>query len=168
MLVKLVTALAFSIAALPSNPVRIDGDGLPKARPETVEMSALRLDAITRVVRRGISEGGFPGAAVVVGRRGAAVYSQGFGRLSWGADAPSVSPDRTVYDLASLTKVIGTTTAIMLLYDAGKLTLDDRSFAYWFPGDGLPVDTREKLRMPLAQISSSGLPTPRCGLLLGM
>ena len=33
------------------------------------------------------------------------------------------------------------------------LTLDDRSFAYWFPGDGLPLDTRDKLRMPLAQIA---------------
>ena len=33
------------------------------------------------------------------------------------------------------------------------LTLDDRSFAYWFPGDGLPPDTRDKLRMPLAQIA---------------
>ncbi|MEO5841845.1 MAG: glycoside hydrolase family 3 C-terminal domain-containing protein [Acidimicrobiales bacterium] len=33
------------------------------------------------------------------------------------------------------------------------LVLDDRSFAYWFPGDGLPVDTRQKLRMPLAQIA---------------
>lgn len=131
MIVKLVTAFALSIAALPTNPVRIDGDGLPKARPETVEMSALRLDAITRVLRRGISEGGFPGAAVVVGRRGSAVYSQGFGRLSWGADAPSVSPDHSVYDLASLTKVIGTTTAIMLLYDAGKLTLDDKVHTFF-------------------------------------
>lgn len=35
------------------------------------------------------------------------------------------------------------------------LTLDDRSFAYWFPGDGLPVDTREKLQMPLVQIGPS-------------
>jgi serine-type D-Ala-D-Ala carboxypeptidase len=130
-IVKLVTALAFSVAALPTNPVRMDGDGLPKARPETVEMSALRLDAITRVLRRGISEGGFPGAAVVVGRRGSAVYSQGFGRLSWGADAPNVSPDHSVYDLASLTKVIGTTTAIMLLYDAGKLTLDDKVHTFF-------------------------------------
>ena len=138
MIVKLATALAFSIAALPTNPVRMDGDGLPKARPEAVEMSALRLDAITRVVRRGISEGGFPGAAVVVGRRGSAVYSEGFGRLSWGADAPSVSPDRSVYDLASLTKVIGTTTAIMLLYDAGKLTLDDKVHTFFpeFTGGG--------------------------------
>ncbi len=135
MIVKLVTALTLSIAALPTNPVRIDGEGLPKARPEEVEMSALRLDAITRVVRRGISEGGFPGAAVVVGRRGSAVYSQGFGRLSWGPDAPSVSPDRSVYDLASLTKVIGTTTAIMLLYDEGKIKLDDKVITF-FPEFG--------------------------------
>ena len=124
MFVRLATTLAFGISALPASPALNVGDGLPKARPEAVEMSALRLDAITRVVRRGISEGGFPGAAVVVGRRGTAVYSQGFGKLSWSAEAPTVSPDRSVYDLASLTKVIGTTTAIMLLYDEGKLRLD--------------------------------------------
>jgi CubicO group peptidase (beta-lactamase class C family) len=123
---KLATVVALSTAALPSTSPRLDGEGLPKAKPESVEMSALRLDAITRVVRRGISEGGFPGAAVVVGRRGSAVYSQGFGRISWGAGAQDVSPDRTVYDLASLTKVIGTTTAIMLLFDEGKLKLEDK------------------------------------------
>ena len=147
MIVKLATAFAFSIAALPTNPVRMDGDGLPKARPEAVEMSALRLDAITRVVRRGISEGGFPGAAVVVGRRGSAVYSQGFGRLSWAADAPSVSPDRSVYDLASLTKVIGTTTAIMLLYDEGKIKLDDQVHTFFpeFTGGGKELVTIQDL-----------------------
>ena len=125
MILRLATAFAIGSTVLPANPTAVVGDGLPKARPEAVEMNALRLDAITRVVRRGISEGGFPGAAVVVGRRGSAVYSEGFGRLSWAPAAPSVSPDRSVYDLASLTKVIGTTTAIMLLYDEGKIKLDD-------------------------------------------
>ena len=126
MIAKFAAAITLGLTTLPTSHATLRGDGLPKARPEAVEMSALRLDAITRVVRRGISEGGFPGAAVVVGRRGSAVYSQGFGRLSWGANAPNVSADRSVYDLASLTKVIGTTTAIMLLYDEGKLKLDDR------------------------------------------
>jgi serine-type D-Ala-D-Ala carboxypeptidase len=155
---KLATTIALSIAALPTNPVRIAGDGLPKARPETVEMSALRLDAITRVVRRGISEGGFPGAAVVVGRRGAAVYSEGFGRLSWGADAPNVSPDNSVYDLASLTKVIGTTTAIMLLYDEGKIKLDDqvRTFFPEFSGGDKDLVTIRDLLT-----HRSGLPAGR-------
>ncbi len=126
MIARLATAIALSLSAIPAYPAAVIGDGLPKASPESVEMSAMRLDAITRVVRRGISEGGFPGAAVVVGRRGSAVYSEGFGKLSWAPGAASVSPDRSVYDLASLTKVIGTTTAIMLLYDEGKVRLDDK------------------------------------------
>ena len=121
-------------------------------------MSALRLDAITRVVRRGISEGGFPGAAVVVGRRGNAVYSEGFGRLSWGADAPNVSADHSVYDLASLTKVIGTTTAIMLLFDEGKIRLDDYVSTFFpeFSGGG-----KDSITIRHLLTHRSGLPAGR-------
>lgn len=109
------------------------GDGLPSRRAADVGMDELRLSTITRVVNRGVAAGGFPGAAVVVGRRGASVYERGFGRLGWGDDSPAVDPKRTVYDLASLTKVVATTTAIMLLYDEGKLRLDD-PVARWVPG----------------------------------
>jgi CubicO group peptidase (beta-lactamase class C family) len=87
-------------------------------------MSATRLAAIDRIVARGISAGGYPGAAVVVGRKGAAVWEKGFGRLTWSSKAAKVDPDATIYDLASLTKVVGLTTAIMILYDEGKLDLD--------------------------------------------
>jgi serine-type D-Ala-D-Ala carboxypeptidase len=99
-------------------------DGLPLKAPVAVGMSAERLAAVDRVVLRGISAGGYPGAAVVVGRKGAAVVERGFGTLGWGASSPSVSADKTIYDLASLSKVIGTTTAIMLLFDEGKIELD--------------------------------------------
>jgi CubicO group peptidase (beta-lactamase class C family) len=157
-ILKLTTAFAISVAALPVAPLGSLGDGLPKAKPESVEMSALRLDAITRVVRRGISEGGFPGAAVVVGRRGSAVYSQGFGRLSWGADAPDVSPDRSIYDLASLTKVIGTTTAIMLLYDEGKIKLDDKVITF-FPEFG--GGAKDSVTVQDLLTHRSGLPAGR-------
>ena len=88
-------------------------------------MSAERLAKIDHVVSRGISAGGYPGAAVVVGRRGAAVFERAYGRLSWEKSSAPVNADRTIYDLASLTKVIGTTTAIMVLYDEGKVHLDD-------------------------------------------
>ena len=57
--------------------------GLPVAAPATVGMSAKRLETIDRVVTRGIKAGGFPGAAVVVGRKGAAVWEKGFGRIDW-------------------------------------------------------------------------------------
>src|SRR5688572_24700798 len=87
-------------------------------------MSAARLQKIDKVVARAIKAGGFPGGAVVIGRSGASVLERGFGHLSWSNKTPVV-PSRTIYDLASLTKVVATTTAIMILYDEGKIRLDD-------------------------------------------
>ncbi len=98
--------------------------GLPVASPASVGMSAERLEAIDRVVERGIEAGGYPGAAVIVGRKGKAVLQRGFGRLAWDESSPEVSPTSTIYDLASLTKVIGTTTAVMVLFDQGRISLD--------------------------------------------
>jgi len=99
-------------------------DGLPARAPADVGMSAARLEAIDRVVQRGIAEGGYPGAAVVVGRKGAAVVQKGYGTLGWTAGSPQVSASSTIYDLASLTKVVATTTGAMVLFDQGKLDLD--------------------------------------------
>jgi len=93
-------------------------------------MSASRLESIDRVIQRGIKAGGYPGAAVVVGRKGAAVWQKGFGSLSWSELSGAVDPDRTIYDVASLSKVIGTTTAVMVLYDEKKIDLDAPVFRY--------------------------------------
>jgi len=93
-------------------------------------MSATRLAKINRVLERGILAGGFPGASIVVGRKGFAVWERGVGRQGWARDASPVVPNRTIYDLASLTKVVATTTAIMILYDEGKLRLDDPVWRY--------------------------------------
>jgi CubicO group peptidase (beta-lactamase class C family) len=114
-LTSLIAAVAIIAAA--------DG-GLPVAAPATVGMSAKRLETIDRVVTRGIKAGGFPGASVVVGRKGAAVWEKGFGRIDWSVKSSRVSATETIYDLASLTKVIGTTTAVMILYDEGRIKLD--------------------------------------------
>ncbi|HEY0996832.1 MAG TPA: serine hydrolase [Gemmatimonadaceae bacterium] len=93
-------------------------------------MSAARLAKIDHVVARGISAGGYPGASVVVGRKGYAVWEKGFGKLGWGESSAWVVPDRTIYDLASLTKVVATTTALMILYDEGRIRLDDPAWRY--------------------------------------
>ena len=116
------------VVALPA--VVAASDGLPVKTPTAVGMSAARLASIDRVVTRGITAGGYPGAAVVVGRKGAAVWEKGYGSLGWDAASGRVSAERTIYDLASLTKVIGTTTAIMVLYDEGRLQLDDPVVKY--------------------------------------
>ena len=118
----LLTALAIAVAdvtrvALPA------GGGLPEREPAAVGMSAERLATIDRVVQRGVEAGGYPGGSVVVGRKGYAVWSRGFGTLDWTRKA-RVSAQESIYDLASLTKVVATTTAIMVLYDQGKLELE--------------------------------------------
>jgi CubicO group peptidase (beta-lactamase class C family) len=102
----------------------VHGDGLPTKAPDAVGMSASRLAAIDRVVQRGITAGGYPGASVVVGRKGAAVWQKGFGKLSWSPSSSVVDAENTIYDVASLSKVVGTTTAVMLLYDEKKVDLD--------------------------------------------
>ena len=103
--------------------------GLPGREPAAVGMSSARLSTIDRVVQRGVDAGGYPGASVVVGRKGYAVMSRGFGALDWSGRA-RVSSRESIYDLASLTKVVATTTAIMVLYDAGKVDLDARVSRY--------------------------------------
>ena len=134
------------------------GDGLPVAAPTAVGMSASRLTKIDHVIERGITAGGYPGAAVVVGRRGSAVWEKGFGRLGWNASDPAVDAQNTIYDLASLTKVIGTTTALMILFDDGKIRLDDpvRQFIPDFTGEN---KDRVTIRMLLEH--RSGLPAGR-------
>ena len=147
MLVSLLAAIALGF-----------GDGLPGKHPAAVGMSAKRLAAIDRVVGRGIRAGGFPGASVIVGRRGAAVFSKGYGRLGWTKDASRVDPDASIYDLASLTKVVGTTTAIMILYDEGRIALDARVVEY------LPAFTggwKDSITIRQLLTHRSGLPASR-------
>jgi CubicO group peptidase (beta-lactamase class C family) len=87
-------------------------------------MSAPRLALIDEVMRRGIAAGGFPGGAVIVGRRGAIVWERGYGTLDW-TTGVRVDAERTMYDVASLTKVVATTAATMVLVDRGKLRIDE-------------------------------------------
>ena len=132
--------------------------GLPSASPKAVGMSAQRLSAIDRVVKRGMKAGGYPGAAVIIGRKGAAVVRQGYGRLGWTTSYDVVDPDRTIYDLASLTKVVSTTTAIMLLFDDGKVALDDpvTKFLPEFVGQG-----KDRVTVQMLLEHHSGLPAGR-------
>src|SRR5881275_47941 len=121
-------------------------------------MSGNRLGAIERVVERGIRAGGYPGASVVVGRKGAAVYEKGFGKLSWSESSTGVDAQRTIYDVASLTKVVGTTTAIMILFDEKKIGLDDPVVNY-IPTFGGGDKDKVTIRQLLTH--TSGLPAGR-------
>jgi beta-glucosidase-like glycosyl hydrolase/CubicO group peptidase (beta-lactamase class C family) len=71
----------------------------------------------------------FPGAVVAVGRASKLVHLKAYGQLSYGLGAPPVRVD-TLYDLASLTKVLATTAVAMILVDKGELDLDRPVSAY--------------------------------------
>jgi CubicO group peptidase (beta-lactamase class C family) len=121
-------------------------------------MSATRLESIDRVVQRGMKAGGYPGAAVVVGRKGASVWQKGFGHLSWAATSAPVEADNTIYDIASLSKVVGTTTAIMLLFDEKKVDLDAPVFRYLPAFSG---GLKDKVTVRDLLTHRSGLPAGR-------
>src|SRR5256885_14789576 len=87
---------------------------------------------IDRVVARGIQGGVFPGAVVIVGRRDSILLERGYGHLTWSPRSPAPDPDSTLYDLASLTKVVATTPSIMLLVERGLVQLD-RPVQYYLP-----------------------------------
>ena len=95
---------------------------LRAVEPEEVGMSREGIENIRAVVESAIAEGVTPGASVLVVRQGRVALREGFGRFGYDEDAPAVTPD-TIYDLASLTKVVGTTTLAMMLGEQGLLDI---------------------------------------------
>ncbi|TAN39297.1 MAG: DUF1343 domain-containing protein [Nitrospirae bacterium] len=101
---------------------------------------------IADMVRTEIRKGRIPGAVVLVGTRDRILYRQAFGNRS-------LTPERrmtadTLFDLASLTKVIATTTAVMQLIEKKTLALDSPVAAYWpeFASNGKePITVRQLL-----------------------
>ena len=80
---------------------------------------------VASIIERGIAARAFPAAAIEVGRADDVLWRKAFGRLTYAADAPAAT-DETVFDLASLTKVIATTTRTMQAIEGGRLRLEDR------------------------------------------
>jgi CubicO group peptidase (beta-lactamase class C family) len=132
----------------------------PTPRHELASASAAGLSFASLVraeeaVYQEVRRGGFPGAALAVGRGSQVVLEQGIGRTGWTAGDPQVNADETIYDLASLTKVVAATTAAMLLVEDGKLSLDAPVSRY-LPGFVGPGKAGVRVRHLLTH--TSGLP----------
>jgi beta-N-acetylhexosaminidase len=151
-------SIPIAVGAAPSSPLLRRADEPPPrlaaAPPEAVGMDASLNDRIDHIVRAGILAGAAPGAAVAVGRHGRLVHLRGYGRL--GTDAGETVTDSTIYDLASLTKVIATTTAVMTLFDEGRIDLDAPVRRYLPEWGGSPEKRDVTLRNLL--LHDSGLP----------
>ena len=86
--------------------------------------------AFDSAVLGGIQQGVYPGAVLVVGRHDTILFANGYGHLTWSPTSPAVSVDSTLWDVASLTKVVATTPALMLLVEQGKVALDSPVVRY--------------------------------------
>jgi CubicO group peptidase (beta-lactamase class C family) len=96
--------------------------GAPRHRA-LLQLTAI--DSATALVRSTVAARVIPGAAVAIGTDSRVLEMHGYGRVEWSDTADAVSPDSTVYDLASLTKAVATTTAVLLLAQDGRIRLDD-------------------------------------------
>lgn len=94
--------------------------------------------AVDRAVLAGIADGVYPGAVAVIGTSDRILLAHGYGHFTWDQRSRVPDPDSTLFDVASLTKVVATTSAVMLLADRGQLALQDPVQRYLpgFTGEG--------------------------------
>ena len=95
----------------------------------SAELDRARLVLLDTLVEDAIRDGRLPGAVIVVGHAGEIVYERAFGARAVDGPPEAMTPN-TIFDLASLTKVVATTTSVMILVEEGRLRLRDRVATY--------------------------------------
>lgn len=110
-------------------------------------------DSIDSLINNCIRTGAFPGCQILVARNGNVVIDKCYGKLT--AGGADVQP-QTVYDLASVSKAIGTLPGVMKVYDKGLLKLDNAASDY-IPG---LLQDPEKAKITVRQLlyHESGMP----------
>jgi beta-glucosidase-like glycosyl hydrolase/CubicO group peptidase (beta-lactamase class C family) len=114
------------------------GDGiivrrlLPSVPASKLGFNAVKMTtAIDSIVNDAIAQHAIPGAVVVVAKDGRIAFEKAYGYLTYDSTEP-VYPE-TIYDLASVTKILATTLSVMKLYDEGKLNLQ-KTLGDYLPG----------------------------------
>jgi CubicO group peptidase (beta-lactamase class C family) len=120
---------ALAAALLAAGCAQLPGTA-PLATATQSELDTARFAQLDSAIDAAIAEHKLPGAVLHLERNGA-VYEKGYGQFSYEPGAAAVTPD-TVFDAASLTKVIATAPSVMLLAQEGKIDLDAR-LAQYFP-----------------------------------
>jgi uncharacterized protein YbbC (DUF1343 family)/CubicO group peptidase (beta-lactamase class C family) len=138
--VALVALLAHSITAQ-----------LPQTAPASVGISAERLARMDAAIQAAIEKKELPGAVVVVGRHGRVVWRKAYGARAVEPQREAMTAD-TIFDLASLTKIVATATSIMMLVEQGKVRLADPvvQFIPEMKGEGRDAITIEQLLTHMA------------------
>lgn len=133
--------------------IEIDKTTLSYGNPEDVGLVTKELYKIDDILRDAVKDSVFPGAVAAVIKDGVMVYKQEMGYHNY--DKTKKVKNSDVYDLASITKVVSTTTAVMKLIDDDKLSLDDRISSFIPEFD---TDTKKEITIRDILLHQTGLP----------
>jgi CubicO group peptidase (beta-lactamase class C family) len=124
----------------------------PTAPPSRATREALQHE-LQKILDAGVTDSAFPGAIAVIGTHSGPLVTVSAGHLDWVASP--VPTTTTLWDLASLTKVVGMTSAMMQLVEAGKVNLDAPVQKYLPEWTG---PNKEKVTVKHLITHQSGLP----------
>jgi uncharacterized protein YbbC (DUF1343 family) len=129
--------------------------------PAAAELQPEPLAGISSVVETAIQAGETPGAVVLIGHQGQIAYRRAFGHRSLGSPPPPMTVD-TLFDVASLTKVVATAPAVLQLVEKDRLRLDRPVSEYWpeFKGRGKDRITLRQLLTHYSGLRPGLLPSP--------
>ena len=136
------------------------GQALPSAKPEDAGMSSKHLATLDEIIGAAVVRKDFPGAVLLVARKGKVVFRKAFGDSQRIPESRPMAADM-IFDLASVTKPVATATSVMILVEQGKVRLWDRvteyvpEFSTWFGEKGI---AGEEARLWHLLTHTSGLP----------
>ncbi len=93
------------------------------------KLSTINFDNVDKVVQKAIKDSAFPGAVLLISKDGNTIYQKAYGHYTYNDSSPKMKIS-TIFDLASVSKVISTTTCAMICYDRGLFNLDDKVAKY--------------------------------------
>ena len=132
----------------PAQPAAVPATPILSAAPASVLGMSPTLPArVDLIIEAAIADHAAPAIAVAIGRYDNLIYLHSYGRLTYADSSPAVD-EHTRFDLASLTKVIATTTAAMMLEEQGRLDIN-RTVASYLPGFNAPDKQAITVRMLL-------------------
>lgn len=144
-------AASVALAQATPNAAPTLGRALTRGTPQSVGMSPRLVPRLDSVINAALADHAAPGATIAVARRGKLLLLKGYGKNDGAAGAPR-SVDSTMYDMASLTKVVATTTAAMILEEEGKLNIE-KTVASYLPEYDVPDKRGITVRMLLTHTS---------------
>jgi CubicO group peptidase (beta-lactamase class C family) len=156
---KLVISIVLALMAVGAQS-GLRAASLPSAKPEVVGMSSKQLALLDGIVVAAVARKDFPGAVLLVSRKGRIVYRKAFGESQIVPESRTMTADM-IFDMASITKPVATATAIMILIERGELHLWDRvklfvpEFSTWYGEKGI---AGEDARLYHLLTHTSGLP----------